>query len=655
MNYKVKSLEKEGMRSKDFFLYSPFHIAGMSLINLGLWLTGASFAQFPSSSVQPAVAITANSTAITPASYSMVSYLESRDWASDIAKARLTLDSKRLPDVATVRKRLDLAMIELEKFLATSPQHQANWLAFLTWKDLKTELNNELPDQDRIIQIEKTFRQNYLGLEMRQFTNVRDVLALYANALKFSTDRQKTLEIFSNRLSKLSEQLQTQDAAQNFESTREIGQTISYLMQGNQANDLVSAVRGKYARSNARVLVSSEFINKRFTRPVNEANPVNELILGTQLYGQSWLQGSVTPQLIDSNKHATLRLNMNGSFSSQNIGYNRSVKLYTQGFGNVAACETVVMTDGGLVPLNDTAADANLSSQIDDIEAKLQIVRKLASKQAAKKKPQADAIAEGRLENRIRTQFHERLQQQLTEANQRIQNPDGTVLSRLGLERPKRRSWSSPQYLALLWTLQEKTQLAAPVSCPLVVDPTGITVQLHESVVTNLLDPVLAGRILRSSELNTMAVQFGDTLGKGLTKQKNEEPWAITMANYHPVEIQLDDSLVTFRIRTNKLDRGDQALDQPASIEASYKIVLADGALQLVRQGEVKIDFSGKQQRGVRAVTLRSFLKSKFEDVFKEQLLDEPIRITDRLPSDLQGLNLSSVHVDDGWIQAHIR
>ena len=611
-------------------------------MNLGVWLTEASLAQLPSSSVQPVI-------------YSTVSHLESRDWASDVAKAQLNLDSKRLPDVAMARKRLDQNMMELEAFLATSPQHQANWLTFLTWNDLKTELKNDTPDQDRLVQIEKTFRQNYLGLELRHFTNVRDALATYANALKFSTDRPKTLEIFSNRLAKLSEQLQTPNAAQDFESTREIGQTISYLMQGNQANDLVNAVRGKYARSNARVLVSSEFVNKRFSRPVNEANPVNELILGTQLYGQSWLQGWVTPQLMVSNTHAVLRLNMNGSFSSQNIGYNRSVKLHTQGYGNVVACETIALTDGGLVPLNDTAADANLSSQIDSIEAKLQIVRKLASKQAAKKKPQADAIAEGRLENRIRTQFHEKIGQQLTEANQRIQNPDASVLSRLGLERPKRTSWSSPQYLALLWKLQEKTQLAAPISCPLVVDPTGITVQLHESVVTNLLDPVLAGRILRSSELDSMAVQFGDTLGKGLAKQKDEEPWAITMANYHPVEIQLDDSLVTFRIRTNKLDRGDQALDQPASIEASYKIVLADGALQLERQGEVKIDFSGKQQRGVRAVTLRSFLKKKFEDVFKQQLLDEPIRITDRLPNDLQDLNLSSVQIENGWIQAHIR
>ena len=82
---------------------------------------------------------------------------------------------------------------------------------------------------------------------------------------------------------------------------------------------------------------------------------------------------------------------------------------------------------------------------------------------------------------------------------------------------------------------------------------------------------------------------------------------------------------------------------------------MIDGAIQLDRQGEVKIDFTGKQQRGVRAASLRNLLKKQFADVFKEQLLDTPLRVTDRLPSELQGLQLTSVQVDDGWIQAHLR
>ena len=633
---------------------SPVSIVGLLVGIFGFWPGGVSQAQLPPNEVKKAVYFpeTADTSAVTPSSSITTSHSNSRNWAVEVANAQKNLDPNRLPDIATTRHRLDQAINELENFLATSPQHQANWLAFLTWNDLEKELKEEAPDQEKLTQIEKTFRQNYFGLELRQFTNVRDALTSYVTALKFSTDRSTAIQIFTNRLSKLSEQLQLPNATQNFEGTREIGQTIAYLMQGNQADSLVGAVRSQYSRSNARVLISSEFVNARFSKPVNEANPVNEIILGTQLFGQSWMQGWVTPQLIDSSSHASIRLNLNGTFSSQNIGYNRSVKLHTQGSGSVVACETIALTDTGLVPLNDTASDAMLSSQIDSIEAKLRIVRKIASKQAAKQKPEADSIAEGRLETRVRTQFHERLAQQISEANQRIQNPDLTVLARLGLDRPNRTTWSSPQYMALLWKLQGQTQLAAPASCPLVVDPTGVTVQLHESVVTNLLDPVLAGRTLRSTELDTLAPQFGGVLGKGLIKQKDEKPWAITMAPFHPVEIQLDDSLVTFRIRTKRLDSGDQGVDKAASIEASYKIVLIDGAIQLERQGDVKIVFA--EQRGSRAATMRGALKKIFDEVFKQKLLDEPVRITDRLPSELN-LSLSSIQVDDGWIQMHLR
>ncbi len=644
MNHNVRKTGVERLPLiKCFRFFSPYAILGLSSFIFTFGHMGASLAQYAPYSTQPAI------------SYKFPIVATVRNWAIDVENAQRNLDANRLPDIGNARKRLDQAMSNLENFLATSPQHQANWLAFLTWNDLRKELKEEQPDQDRFMQIEKTFRQNYFGLEMQQFTRVRDALIAYSHALKYSTDRQNTIAVFSKLLNKLSEKLQMPNAVQDFESTREIGQSVALLTQGNQAMDLVNAIRGRYSRANARVLVSSEFISRRFSRPVNEANPVDELILGTQIYGQSWLEGQVTPQLIDSSTQAAMRLNLSGTFSSQSIGYNRSVKLHTQGSGSVAASETIALTDNGLIPLNDTATDAALSSQINDIEARLRLVRRIATKQAAKQKAEADSIAEGRLENRIRTQFHEKLAQQINDANQKIKTPALPVLTRLGLDRPKRTTWSSPQYLALLWKLQGTEQLGAPTSCPLAVDPTGISVQLHESVVTNLFDPILAGRILKSEELDTIATQFGDALGTGLAKKKDDEPWSVTMSPFHPVEIQLDNSMATFRIRTSKLDKGEQVLKDPATIEVDYKIVLINGAIQLERQGDVKINFSGKLSRGVNAVILRSFLKRKFEEVFKKELLDKPIGIADRLPSELQGMVLSSIQVDDGWIQAHVR
>lgn len=702
MNHRVIPLQtEERSLAANLPFFSPVSIVGISVVLIGFWHVGASLAQFPNATTQPSAPTdtpfsssplsvdnaapmnnsslpTSVTTAVysnaIPATYSTLSYADSssvsnisltssssyatthssgRNWAQDVANAQLNLDPNRLPDIGMARQRLDQAMSNLENFLATSPQHQSNWLAFLTWNDLQKELKEEKPDLDRITQIEKAFRQNYFGLEMRQFTGVRDALANYAHALKFGSDKSKAIESFNKLLTKLSEQLQLPNATADFENIREVGQSVAYLVQGNQASSLVQSVRGAFSRANARVLISSEFVSKRFSRPVNEANPVNEVILGTQLFGQSWLQGYVTPQLLDSSSNAALRLNLNGSFSSQNIGYNRSVKLHTQGSGSVAASETIALTDRGLVPLNDTSSDANLASQINDIEARLRIVRKIASKQAAKQKPQADSIAEGRLENRIRTQFHEKLTQQISEANERIKTPDLPVLTRLGVDRPSRTTWSSPQYLALLWRLQGQSQLAAPTSCPLVVDPSGVTVQLHHSVVTNLLDPVLAGRIIKNTDIDSISTQFGGTLGKGLAQQKDEKPWAITMAPFHPVEIELDDSLVKFRIRTSRLDSGDQVLKMGASIEAAYKIVLTDGAIQLERQDDVKIVLA--EQRGARPATIRRLLKKIFDDVFKQKLLDQPVRVTDRLPNELKDLSLMSISVDDGWIQAHLR
>ena len=148
-------------------------------------------------------------------------------------------------------------------------------------------------------------------------------------------------------------------------------------------------------------------------------------------------------------------------------------------------------------------------------------------------------------------------------------------------------------------------------------------------------------------------IQFGE-LAEGAVRRENDEPWAITMAGNNPIEVQFEDSKIIFRIRTTKLDRGDQALEQFATIEASYTPVLVDGALQLVRDGDVRIEFSGKQQRGVRAVSLRSFLKKKFDDVFKAELLDKPLRIDEKLPADLKGLKLAEIVVDEGWLQAHL-
>ncbi len=592
---------------------------------------------------------------IHPVSYASPTFQNGSHWASVVSDAKMNLRPELLPNPSVAKTNVEQAATQLQNFLSSAKDERfANWLTFLKWNDIQAELRSKEPDLENLIQIERNMRQNYLGLELPQFVRLRESLNAYISALRFGDDQESSIELIGKRLDQLSESLQTPVDGADSTRQREIGLVTSILAQSKQSPDLLQNVRSQFSRPNIRVLVSSDFVQRQFSRPVAQPTPVRETILGTQILGQSCLFGQAIPVFIDNPKNASIRFLLAAQMSSNSIGYNRGVKIYTTGTANVSVSESVLLTDNGLILNNDMSVSAPLNTTITGIDHKLRIVEKFASKRAAKQKPLADSIAQGRLDNRLGSGFHEQLSEQIQQANTRIREPNLPTFARLGLVKPKRTSWSSSQFLSLLWKQQDVDQLAAPGSCPLVVTPHGITLQIHQSAIMNALDPILSGRIIHHYNLDDIAEQLGQAPSDELKKEATGEAWSIDMAGYHPIEVEFDDQLVKFRIRTTKLDRGDQALEQPATIEAAYRIELTDGTIQLHRQGDVKIDFAGKAQRGLRAVTLRSFLKNKFDGVFKPELLEKPIRLSDRIPANLPKLNIIEIQVDDGWIQATV-
>ncbi|MCU0719417.1 MAG: hypothetical protein MUC83_06920 [Pirellula sp.] len=567
-------------------------------------------------------------------------------------RAQESLSPELLPSIAVQKSKLDQAISGLEQFLSRNPAEKDNWLRFMKWDELRAELQKEIPDLLKLMQFEKNLRQNFPGLEMRPFVTFREELRAYTNTLRVSSEPEVSLPYLKDRIAKLSASISKVDLNEDIDARRDAAQTLEYLSQANQARAMIQTIQSSYSRANVRVILSNEFVQRQFSRPVSEYNPVCEVILGTNITGDSFINGSVSPQLLDNPSNASLKLTMFGNFNSDNVGFNRGVQIKTTGFANVVACETVSLTSHGLNALSDTVADADLTTQINSIYAKSKLVTKIAKKKAAQQKPLADSIAEGRMENKIRNQFHQKLSDQLAESNQKLATTDLSTLQRVGLAKPTRSSWSSSQYLSLLWKVQDGVQLAAPMSCPIDVSPNGLTVQIHESVIGNLFDPIFGGRVLKSEEAALYAAQFGE-LGKKI-KRDNEEPWSVTMDSFYPIEVKLDDNLITIRVRLHKLEKGDQDLKQPALIQATYRPVLDDGALQLKREGEVKIEFYGKQDKGVLAVSLRGFLKTKFSEFFKEDLLDVPLKLSEKLPPEFQSLNLVSISSEAGWLQVHL-
>ncbi len=564
-------------------------------------------------------------------------------------------DLQRLPKPDQAKEKVQQAAYHLQQYLnPESNPRGADWLKFLRWDELLKEIHSESPSPARLDQFALRMRQNYQGLDYAPFVTLRDAIHQFSRGLRYGSEPEKSIETLQKQLGPLADALQKSPEGSDMERQREIGRLTQFLTESNQAEPLVRKIESIFGGPNVRLLVSDHFLQTKLKRTVSEPSPVQEVILGTRIQGNSITQGSVTPRLVPNGRNATMALQLLAQFESDNRGVNRGVTILTKGHAPISAAETVQLLDHGLVAMNDASVDADLDTDVTGIQHRLKIVRKLAARQVAKKQDLANQIGEQRLETRLRKQFHEQLVAQLSQANERLGTLQIPALNRLGLDKPKRSSWTSKDYLALRWLARQPGQLAAPNACPMVVEPRGVTLQLHQSVLHNLLDPVLAGRIIQNTDLPAFVQQAGGKVSDRLQKESQEEPWSMSMASYHPVEMEFEDGLIQIRIRTTNQKKGDQKLDQPAAITAAYRPVVENNTLQLVREGDVKVELFGARARGLEATTTRAFLQEKFDEVFRNPLLEKPINPFDQLPEGAPDLQLVSVETQDGWLQARV-
>ncbi len=570
--------------------------------------------------------------------------------ADKILNAKNSLDIKQFPDADAALTKLRQKLEALSTYIRPDTDNGQRWQKFLKWDRLMAEIEKPNPSRAVLIELLMDMRQNYLGLENRQFREVREAISEYVAAVRVSRDADRSMQVLDRQLEVLAEKFSGEFESSDLDRLRDIEQILDLLVDARQVPSIVAECRSAFSDPNVRVLVSREFLTSKLARPVDQPNPVNETILGTRIFGQSLVQGKVVPVLMDNPRSASLRLRMMGQFSSNNVGFNRGVKIYSIGNAEVCAAENIVLGDQGVTLADHLVSDAALDTQVTGIEHRLRIVRKLAQKQIQKKQGQANAIAQSRLKNRLQQQFHEQLVEQIAKLNQLL-GKDIPELRRIDIPKPVRKSWTSSDYLALVWKQQSGNQLAADSPCPIPVPHHGLSLQIHQSAIINALDHVLGGRKLRSEELPDLIKQFSKDLPPNIMDEAKGEPWSMTFSELQPVAVKLESNTITFLIRTDRSQKSDQSLDQPATVIAKYEFVIENGALQLRRSGEVDVEFVGRADRGLRAVTLRSFLKSKFDKLFREQLLDEPLQLSKLLPADAPNMEIVSVQSDRGWLQ----
>ncbi len=572
-----------------------------------------------------------------------------------LLRAQQGLTAATLPNVEQAHAELDGALRTLERYVDIDSSNGQAWGRFLRLDELRQEMASETPQVGVLVDLEMNMRQNYLGLEQPAFVQLREKLNRYVRALRYGANPQNTISLLDKKISDLVAELDKPQTDTGLERSSQVGVVANYLYESGQVPWAVTELRNQFNTPNLRIYAAESLVNRLLMRAVAEPSPVDECILGTRILGRACLTGSVSADVVPMTGGVSLCLNLSANMTSRNKGYNRGVVLNTTGSSPVFVSKQVFLTPAGL---SSTAATAStdLQSTIESIEHRLGIVRRIAQKKAAQQKPQADAIAERRLKTKIQTRVDEQVGTQLVEADAqlnrlRVQPPE---MRRIGFPRPSLgldSTYDSVQANAVQATAY---QLAATHDCGIPRPfQSEVVVEGHQSAAINALDIVLGGRTIHSENLDDFAYQILGRVPPEIQEEAAGEAWSITFASFHPVELEFDDGQAKIILRITKMTRGDQSLQEPAIISATYTPTLQDGGLRLQRDTDVEVEFV-RSTRGVRAVTLRSFLKGKFENTFKEEIVTKPLDLTQKFPR-APNLMLNALTLDDGWVQVGLR
>ncbi|HEX5103990.1 MAG TPA: hypothetical protein VFV87_09285, partial [Pirellulaceae bacterium] len=337
------------------------------------------------------------------------------------------------PEAVTQAKaELTAAVSDLDRYLSRDPKGVAGWKKFLRWDELTPIVQaQEPPPTEAVAAAVDRFRANQKGLELPQFTRVRIALENYA-AAAVAAANGGLQEQFAQRLEALAKQLETysQDPAAGDEAIA-IGRTLGWLERNHQSPELVTAVRMVYSQPNLYAYASKRLAAVGIEEEIDENQPVRDNILGTSIYGTARMKGHTKLELLDSPSAALFNVLLTGQASSNNVGYNSGVSIYTTGLTQISGIKQLKMDVNGMTA-GAAAASCQTATSINNIGARGRMVERIAWNRATGAQGQAQAIASNHAEARVANQMNERSAKLVAEQNDRYFNKFKNPLVRRG-------------------------------------------------------------------------------------------------------------------------------------------------------------------------------------------------------------------------------
>ncbi len=552
--------------------------------------------------------------------------------------------------VAQTRARLERAIQQLDRYLATGTQENAEqWRQYLHWDEMTAELASpDGPDMKRLGKILGAYYRNYESLEHPHFMEMRDALADYRIAYTIAND-PKMEQRYVEQLDRLAEMLVKFADEPTHKRSQAIGTLVRWLELAGQSDELVASIRQRYWRPNLYVSASQRLISSSLTMDVAQTEEIRDCILGTSLVGTATMQGSTDVQLVDSDHDAHLRVRLTGAIHSTNVGFNRGVRIDSRGETQVLGTKSVRIDASGITA-EGAQVQCSTHSTIDAIRARSCLIEKIAWKRAGRSKGSAERIGSQHAEQRVAEGMDERANEQLAPARRDFEEKFRNPLLRRDEFPQDLKLRTIGGLLKVVWLQANSGQLAAPNVPAPIQGKNDLVVQLHESFVSNFSRAMLGGVRLTDERLAELLEKNTGEVPEAVRPSGDKEPWAITFSSQEPLSVEFANNTIRFAIRGRVFELGERTVRNEVEMSAVYQFKKTPTGAHLVRQGRVTVKYLGLNRRlSSDENIVRTVMRTKLNALFAPEFTTTGIPLPGRTESDAE-LHLERLATDNGWL-----
>jgi hypothetical protein len=407
-------------------------------------------------------------------------------------------------------------------------------------------------------------------------------------------------------------------------------------------------VDAHYRNANFRFTVTAELLNDLVPEQKLEYAPVNEMVVGNPVQGESLMANELAVRMLPDPSHARLALQVTGQLNALTTTDAGMARFHNESESRYVGLKPLEIDMKGIsvwpveVYVRSNTQLNGVETSIDGVPLLNWLARRVAQQAhdmnlpAASEEMRQKVVA--RASERIDSEVRTRLSEVVERLNQRLFDP----LNSLSLDPQLIDAQTDKQRFTMRLRVGGEDQLGSHTPRPQAIEDSLTSLQIHESVINNGIQRLqLDGRTFSVPELSRYVASRLNCPAPWPTNPDNDDV-KITFAEHNSVVVRCQDGQVVLMLSIAKLSKSPRAW-RNFQIIANYRPVAHGRSAQLVREGVIQLIAvkSMGYQFALRGIFAHALSKKTPFNLIPEKIVNQP---------KLQDAAITQFVVNDGWI-----